>query len=208
MFIDLHAHERLFSSCSRMALEDAVRAAKNHGLDGLCITDHDSMDIREVAAAYLCSEEFPVFIGVEYSTLQGDMIAFGLDAPPVGPPLEAQEFLDQVNRRNAFCFAAHPFRYGGWGGLGGHLYSLSGLHGIEVYNGGNRDKDNQKAVRACRELGLVALAGSDAHAVEAVGSYATWFPERITTEQELIHALKAGAGRPAIREGKGRYRFL
>ena len=51
MIIDLHVHEWLHSPCALMSLEDAVESAQYHGLDGICITDHDSMEIQNSAAA-------------------------------------------------------------------------------------------------------------------------------------------------------------
>lgn len=208
MLIDMHVHEELYSFCSRMSLEEAVNAARRRGLDGICITDHGSMEIRETAADYLHSLDFPVFIGVEMTTRQGDIVAFGLESLPQAYLPPAQDFIDHVNREGGFCFSAHPFRTGG-GGLRHHLSHVTGLHGVEVWNGGNFDEeDNLKALRECRRLGLTPVAGSDAHRVHDVGSYATWFPHPLRTEAELVAALKAGLGRPVVRTRDNSYAFL
>ena len=45
MFIDLHMHEMRNSGDSFLALEEIVEIAKKKGLDAICITDHDNMDI-------------------------------------------------------------------------------------------------------------------------------------------------------------------
>ena len=201
MIIDLHVHESLYSSCADMSLEEAVTAARFHGLDGICITDHDSMEIQNDAAEYLRSVNFPVFIGVEVTTADGDIIALGLHSLPEFHShwLPTQDFINHVNAQGGFCFAAHPFRFpapaeGRW------LDSVQGLHGIEVYNGGNsRPKSNIMARDACRRLGFVPVAGSDAHEVDALGVYAMWFPDPIADTAELVAALKAGKGRPVMR---------
>ena len=208
MFIDMHTHEELFSPCSVMRLEEAVVAARYAGLDGLCVTDHNSTDIRAVAADYLRREDFPVFVGVEFSTAQGDIVAFGLEELPEPWLTPAQTFIDLVNDREGFCFAAHPFRsYGG--GLDRFTDKLTGLHGLETFNGGNiYQEDNLRAARVCRRLGLIPVAGSDAHCVENVGTYATWFPQNITSERELILALLSGQGRPVHKTGKSAYAFI
>ena len=52
MFIDLHIHEKTFSKDSFLALEEIVELAKDRGLDGICITDHESMGLREYAKEY------------------------------------------------------------------------------------------------------------------------------------------------------------
>ena len=205
MIIDLHTHEYLYSACSRMSVEEAVAAAQRYGLDGICITDHNSANIQ--FAECLQTINFPVFVGVEQYTRQGDMIAFGLDLGclPMGRPT-AQEFVDFIVARDGFCFAAHPFRTIG-GGLGAHLYAVINYSGIEIYNGSNTDAENHEALIACRALGKIPVAGSDAHFADEVGSFATYFPEPIATIQELVAALKAGKGRPVIRKDDG-YHFL
>lgn len=180
VLIDLHTHERLFSACSLMGLEDAIWAAKDSGLDGICITNHDSLDIRN--AEYLRTVDFPVFIGAEVRTVEGDIVPFGLDYLPsfkVEPT--AQQFIDYVRENNGFCFAAHPFRRCG-GGINDSVYAVNGLHAIEVFNGCNTDTENSKALAACLELELIQVAGSDAHEPHEVGRCVTWFPEIINSE--------------------------
>ena len=197
MIIDLHVHEHLFSACAVMSLEDAVKAARRRGLDGICITNHDSLDIR--CAEYLHTVNFPVFVGVEFFTNEGEIIAFGLERLP-SQPIGAQEFINYVARKGGFCFAAHPFRKCG-AGLGKHVYAVKNLPGVEVCNGANLDAENLEAVQACEDMGLIPLGGSDAHRIYEVGLCATWFPERITSERELLTALKSGNCRPVVQKG-------
>ena len=47
MFVDLHMHERTFSKDSFLTLKEIVEIAKEKGLDGVCITDHDDIGIKE-----------------------------------------------------------------------------------------------------------------------------------------------------------------
>ena len=204
MIIDLHVHENIFSPCSRMSLEDAVAFAQYRGLDALCITNHNNLHLA--GSEVLRTVNFPVFVGVEMSTLQGDILAFGLESLPLFRPT-AQEFIDFVADRNGFSCAAHPFRV--WGsGLGLCLDRLRALDGVEVFNGGNDDDENRRAVQACKGLGLAELGGSDAHCGPDIGRYATWFPEPVTSMRELIQAMKSGRCRPAMRSPDGTYRII
>ena len=41
MLIDLHFHTSKFSSCSRMTLEEGLGRARDLGLGGICVTEHD-----------------------------------------------------------------------------------------------------------------------------------------------------------------------
>lgn len=203
MIIDLHLHESQYSACSWMTVQEAVAAARKQGLDAICITNHDSLDIRE--SDLLKTVDFPVFVGVELFTDEGEIIAFGLDVLPE-QPIPAQDFIDFVTEQGGFCFAAHPFRVGS--GLGDHMTTLKGLHGVEVCNGGNLDWENAKAWKACQQLNLVPVGGSDAHLPKDVGRYATWLPAPVTTMQELVAALKSGECCPVAKDEGGAWRKI
>ncbi|MDR3177283.1 MAG: PHP domain-containing protein [Desulfovibrio sp.] len=199
MIIDLHTHEELYSADSSMSLEEAVDAARERGLDGLCVTDHSSLGLAGENLEYL---GFPVFIGVEMWTDAGDIVVFGLDELPERR-LSAPELIALVAERGGFCFAAHPFRSFG-GGVGDLLYSLKGLNGVETANGMDSPQENSLAARACERLGLAAVGGSDAHRTRDVGKAATWFPEPVATTAELVAALRSGQCRPLVLQpGKG-----
>ena len=79
MLVDLHIHESTFSSDSLMSLEEIVTVARARGLDGICITDHDSMGLKERAERYSREVGFPIFVGVEYYSLWSDCTAWCID---------------------------------------------------------------------------------------------------------------------------------
>ena len=60
MLIDMHMHEMTFSKDSFLRLDEMVRIAKEKGLDAICITDHDSMGLKDYAAEYTKMTGFPV----------------------------------------------------------------------------------------------------------------------------------------------------
>ena len=82
MFIDTHMHEMTCSKDSFLKLDQMVRIAEARGLDGICITDHDSMGLKEFAEEYSERTGFPIFVGIEFFSLQGDIIAFGIHDYP------------------------------------------------------------------------------------------------------------------------------
>lgn len=51
MLVDMHLHECTYSTDSFLHLEEIVSIARQKGLDAICITDHDSMGLRERAEA-------------------------------------------------------------------------------------------------------------------------------------------------------------
>ena len=176
MLVDMHLHECTFSTDSFLHLEEIVSIAKEKGLDAICITDHDSMGLRERAEAYSCEIGYPIFVGVEFFSLWGDITAWGIDGIPF-----------RNNNR----------------GLREHLRDVHGLNGVEVLNGSTPLEDNQMALRFCRELGLKAIGASDAHVPQQVGKYVTWLPEMVTTLPDFVTALHTLETRPAIWTGSG-----
>ena len=56
------------------------------GLDGLCVTDHDSMGIAAEVDALRRECGFPLFVGIEVLTTGGDFVVFGLDRAPSDIP--------------------------------------------------------------------------------------------------------------------------
>ena len=188
MLVDMHLHESTYSIDSFITLEQIVTVAKSRGLDGICITDHDSMGLRERAAAYSRETGFPIFVGVESYTLQGDITAWGIDScPQVRIP--AQDVIDQSNAAGGCCVACHPFRNNNRG-LEENLKVVRGLHGIEVLNGSTSIEANRRAMRYCRELGCKPVGASDAHVEDKIGVYATWLPEYVDNLSDFVRQLR------------------
>lgn len=205
MFIDTHMHEMTYSKDSFLKLDQMVRIAKDRGLGGICITDHDSMGLREYAAEYSERTGFPIFVGIEFFSLQGDIIAFGIDDYPE-ERIPAQEFIDLVKRQGGVCFAAHPFRNNNRG-LEENLRLVKGLDGLEVLNGSTSPEACVKAAAYARELNLFTLGSSDCHVPEKVGICATYFPEKVRTMEEFLAVFKKGEMKPAY-YADGAYHIL
>lgn len=196
MLVDLHMHEKTHSPDSALGLAEMVHTARLLGLDAICITDHDSMGLRREAEQHARQTGFPIFVGLEYYSAQGDIVAFGLPEPP-RPGLSAQAFVHLVNRAGGACFAAHPYRSNNRG-LKDQLYEVEGLCGIEAFNASTGWEANQRALAACRRLGLQPLGVSDCHRREKLGVYATCLPGAATTLEGFIHLLQKGGGRPLV----------
>ena len=100
MFIDTHMHEMTCSKDSFLKLEQMVEIAREKGLGAICITDHDDMGLKEYAEEYAEKTRFPIFVGIEFFSLQGDIIAFGIEEYP-DERIPAQEFIDLVKSQGA-----------------------------------------------------------------------------------------------------------
>ncbi len=205
MFIDVHMHEMTYSKDSFLKLDEIVRIAKEKGLGALCITDHDSMGFKETAKEYTRQTGFPVFVGIEFYSLQGDIVAFGIDDYPK-ERIPAQDFINLVKAQGGVCFAAHPFR-NNRRGLEEHLLDVKGLDGLEVLNGSTSKAACRKAAEYAENLKLYTLGASDCHIPGKVGVCATYFPEEIRTFEQFLAAFKKGNMRPAYYKN-GSYHIL
>lgn len=194
MLIDVHMHEMTYSKDSFLKLDEMVAIAKEKGLDAICITDHDSMGLKEYAKEYSERSGFPVFVGIEFYSLQGDIVAFGIDDYPK-ERISAQEFIDLVKAQGGVCFAAHPFR-NNRRGLEEHLLEVTGLDGLEVLNGSTSPEACRTAAEYAKRLGLFTLGASDCHVPEKVGVCATYLPETVRTMEEFLEAFKKGNMKP------------
>jgi len=199
MLVDMHIHEKTFSLDSFLSLDEIVAIAKSRGLDAVCITDHDSMGLRQYCEEYSRKTGFPIFVGIEFFSLQGDITGFGIDSFP-DHRVSAQEFIDHVNKSGGFCTACHPFRKN-MRGLEDNLRTVKGLHGVEVLNGSTPMDLNRTALQYCRELGLKAIGASDAHVPENVAKYVTWLPEKVDNLKDFVAQLHQCETRPAIWNG-------
>lgn len=202
--VDLHLHTFPASQCSSSSADDMLREAKNIGLDAVCITDHNYVwrpaDIEALSAKH----GIPVFRGNEITTDQGDMLVFGMHQDVQGI-IKLQDLKPLVEEAGGFMIAAHPFR-------GFLIFNtseigltvekamqrpmLQSVHALEVLNGKVTERENRFAGKVAEGLGMPATGGSDAHDVQGVGKYATCFEVAITSEKELVEALKSGAYKP------------
>lgn len=205
MFIDTHMHEMTYSPDSFLKLEEMVRIGKAKGLGALCITDHDSMGLKDDAAEYTERTGFPIFVGIEYYSLQGDIVAFGIEDYPK-ERIPAQDFIDLVKAQGGVCFAAHPFRDNNRG-LEENLAVVRGLDGVEVLNGSTSFAACMKAAAYARQYEYFTLGSSDCHVPEKVGVCATYFPNEVRTMDEFLTEFKKGQMKPAYYV-QGGYRVL
>lgn len=198
MIIDIHIHERTFSGDSKIGLEEIVEEAQRKGLDGICITDHDHNGIAEKAFAYREKLGFPIIVGAEILTFEGDILVFGLDELP-NQKMHADELLRLVGNQGGVGIGAHPYRDNNRG-LGDYIKTLSGLSGYEVLNGRTEPHNNRRAYEIFQQFDITGFGGSDAHRLEEVGICATHFEHKIRHETDFIEAVKSKRCQPMFYE--------
>lgn len=188
MLIDLHCHTLPLSTCSALEADQLVALARERGLDGICLTEHDrAWPVTELRALRERTG-FPVFSGVELTTDQGHVLAFGLDDPRAFSAV-AREVHEAAKACGALLFLAHPARDG--------LLKVSHdtvefFMSVEAVNGSDSRLQNMAASGLAHGFRLPGIGGSDAHTVAEVGRAATRFARRIETQADLLEALRAG----------------
>jgi predicted metal-dependent phosphoesterase TrpH len=190
---------------SHVSLREIVAKAKERGLDGMCITDHDSLNARDEARIVAKETNFLILVGCEILTYEGDIVVFGLDEVPK-EKMYAQELLDLVKKHNGVGISAHPFRENNRG-MGNNIKIVKGLSGIEGFNGNTKNYNNLRACALAMEINLPMFGASDCHWQDEVGKYATVFPDGIKNEKDLIEAIKSGNVYPVVYKN-GQYEKL
>lgn len=188
MRFDLHVHTDI-SSCSALRIEEILRHARQRGLDGVCITDHESVAVKNRVAEGVQSDGLCLIFGMEYTTADGDFLLFGpVENLPFG--LEAEELLSRFASLGGIAVAAHPFRAER---PVSEFVVRSGLcTTIEGINGRNRELENLRSNTWLDRYGVKLVGGSDAHSLAELGRVVTRIATRVRNREEFVHALASG----------------
>jgi hypothetical protein len=176
--IDLHCHSR-FSSDGVSEPEEMVQAAKERGLHGFAITDHNtSACVDYFLSAGLMREDgkpvdgFLILPGQEITTSAGHLLALGVRLPDL-KGIAPDEAMNLVQSAGGLAVPPHPYDNFRAGIRESILRELP-LEAIEVFNAAVTFKRaNQRSYDYARERKLAMTAGSDAHHVEAIGTACT-----------------------------------
>jgi predicted metal-dependent phosphoesterase TrpH len=187
--LDLHVHSQ-YSVDSRLSLDQIMEGILYAGLQGFALTDHDTTaGHAELARLRTSYPGYWLIPGVEVSTRDGHLLAYGLsEAPPPGQPLA--ETIRRVETMGGVPVLAHPFR--SFHGVGRGLAQEAPVRALEGRNGKNSELANTRAelLGARRRLGITG--GSDAHEPGQVGRAFTEFPSGGTSVDDLLEQLRAG----------------
>lgn len=200
MLIDLHVHSHHSPGCT-LAPRDIVRRAREAGLDGLVLTDTNTLDgLQEIRAAGR-EEGFLALCGVELVTDHGHYLCYFPDpavvpAPPQmfgTTPWPVREVVRRVREMGGVVVAAHPYDKSVERPSGDFIFTLEGLAALEALNVRRKGPSNDLAVEAADHLNLPCVGGSGAHpTLDDIGKAATLFREPVANEAELVRQIDAG----------------
>ena len=188
MLFDTHVHTRI-STCSRLTVDDILANARRIGLDGVCITDHQSMEIRRYMKEGVQKDGLVVIFGMEYATSDGDFLIFG-SFEDIEPGMSAKKLLSYVKNNNGAAIAAHPFRAAR--PVNEEIIAQGHCRIVESVNGRNRRRENRRIEKWRERYPLTECGGSDAHSLGELGRAGTVFTTPIYTRGDLVDALNNG----------------
>jgi predicted metal-dependent phosphoesterase TrpH len=202
MRFDHHLHTYPSSPDSDIDPHELIERAREIGLDGVVITEHD-LQWEEAELAELAKSAAPllVFSGVEVSAREGHFLVYGLPSAEEAPAgIELAELLTVVARHGAAIVAAHPFR---WEQPFDEIVAEHGpvFDALELVSKNISRLTRSRTEALLQIYPMGATGSSDAHEIETIGCYFTEFPRPIRTIHDFVAALKERCGRPRHRPG-------
>ena len=161
--LDLHIHSAA-SPDGRMSLDEIIQTARQRGLNGVAVTDHDVT--LENPPEF---DDFLVIPGCEFSTEFGHLLGLFL-REPIGQ-MSFVRTVNAIHAQGGLAVIAHPFEHTRDGSR--IMPFAQKLDGVEVWNGRAERKirdANALAHAFAEEQGLRCFAGSDAHLPEEIGN--------------------------------------
>ncbi len=187
--IDCHVHTG-HSPDGKGTVSEAVRAAKAAGLDGVAITDHNTIRAhRDIKA--LKNPDILVVPGIEVSTADGHCLGLGVrENIETGRSLE--ETIGLIEAAGGVAVPSHPKRR--VHGIGPKVVERCAdlLAALEVYNAHDGDRRSHKAELLAIHHKLGGTGGSDSHRADDVGHAYTTAPGTVETVDDFIQLIADG----------------
>ena len=199
MKFDLHLHTSRHSLDSIMAPESMVQRAREIGLDGVVITEHDWLwTEQELAQLRQSAPDIFIFAGIEVSAKQGHFLAYGVSNPFAVPHgIGVAELCREVHRQGGAVVAAHPYR---WNQPFDDILETErpDLDGLELMSNNMDAEIRCRAAALNARVRLAGLGNSDAHRVETLGCCYTEFGV-IRDMSDLVEAIRGRKSTPVER---------
>ena len=205
MKFDMHCHTKGGSIDSSVSVERYIELLSAQGFDGMLITDHDSYKgYRKWLKSGKESKggDFRVLAGIEYDTKDaGHFLVIMPDHLHLkilqvrGMPVDL--LIHIVHTFGGILGPAHPFGNRSSSAmffkkLKQHPEILHKVDFIEGFNTCEKKESNYAASELAEKLKKPCLGGSDAHDEAYVGMAYTLFDCDITSNNDLIKAIREG----------------
>ena len=186
--IDLHVHT-VYSDGSG-TVREVLEAARRRGLEGLAITDHDTLDGYLEAESY--ADGLLLLPGYEVCTDAGHVLVIGLEKlPPRIGTVCYERLTEWVRRRSGLTVLAHPATER----VRLDRFMRCRPDAVEVLNALYPFKRYfvSRGLWIASKLSLPAVGGSDSHSPHTVGdSYTMVKALRSLDVRSVVESIKSG----------------
>lgn len=166
MKYDLHSHSK-YSSDGILDPQKIIKVAKKRGLNGIAITDHNTIKGGLEAKKYE-TDDFKVIVGSEVMTTRGEII--GLFLSEEIKSNDFHEVLDEIKGQNGIAVVPHPFDEMRSSSFHIEKEDIKYVNNIEILNSRCvNEKYNHMADTFAKENNLGVTGGSDAHFANEIG---------------------------------------
>jgi predicted metal-dependent phosphoesterase TrpH len=189
--IDLHVHT-CYSEDATTTLEELIHYAKKKGLDGIAVTDHNTL---QGALKLTKKSQLTVIPGLEVEALDGHVLALNITTL-VPPKLNVAETVQKIHDAGGVAVIAHPeavsktrFRQ--------KTTSNPNLDAVEVINSAAFPffLSTHRSRRLAERMKLPQTGGSDAHHAAEIGAAFTMV-DADPNPDDIIEAIRKGAVTP------------
>jgi len=190
--IDLHVHT-CYSKDATTTLKDLILYSRKRGLDGVAITDHDTIEGAQRAPE---TDGLILIPGIEVTTASGHILGLNVTAPiPKGLGLD--EAVERIHEADGIVIAAHPSAFLKNSLRPGAFGKGARIDAIEVINSSAFPffLSTRTNSRLAFRLKLPQTAGSDSHIPETIG-WAYTMIDADPNVENIINATKKGLSVP------------
>ncbi|MBO3803189.1 MAG: PHP domain-containing protein [Candidatus Brockarchaeota archaeon] len=158
---DLHVHSA-FSGDSLLRPETIVKVAKKAGLDGIAVTDHETVE-GGLRTRGLAPDGLSIIVGYETKIEGRDVICLFVEEKAKASDMA--ELREKTKEKGGITVLAHPYRMFAPKIVAEEIE----VDAVEVYNSRLSRGRNRKGEELADRLGKPKVAGSDAHVACEIG---------------------------------------
>ena len=188
MRLELHVHT-VHSIDSSIGINQLSKwCSQQSKLEGIAITDHDSVEgYKQLMRSVIHEDNFLIIPGIEISYVHGHVLILNVFEKPKRPIMTVEEITDFAKDQGGIVIIAHPYRFNGLKNVAEDFPADA----VEILNPTASQEENRLAKLLAESRNLPGVAGSDAHRIEDIGRVINQI-EPSNSIEDVIKEIKNG----------------